>query len=73
MHLGDTCNVEGAKLALPCVIEVTGGSDDITLPIGFSESVRLDSFHKEASDTVSLDGALPRIGVGDYALSELGF
>lgn len=73
LHLGDTCDMEGAILALPCIIEVTGGSDNITLPVGFGESVHLDFFHEEASDTVSLNGALPCIGVGDYALSELGF
>ena len=72
-HLGDTCNVEGAELALPCVIEVSGGSDNITLAIGFGESIGLDFFHKEVSDTVSLDGALPSIGVGDHALGEFTF
>jgi len=72
-HLGDPCNVEGAELALPCVIKVAGSSDDITLAIQFGESIGLDFFHKEASDTVSLDGALPSIGVGDHALVELRF
>jgi len=72
-HLGDTCNVEGSELALPCVIKVAGSSDDITLAIQFGESIGLDFFHKEASDTVSLDSALPSIGVGDHALVELRF
>jgi len=71
-HIGDPCNMEGAELALSSVIKVTSVCNDITLPKD-REGIHLHTFHEEGSDTVSLDGALPLVGVGNYALVEFRF